>query len=64
MWGPLKHWGLKWDPGSKKTSKINFTFGVPIRYQVLNGEDLTNVGYLIAYFKAWKIANKPFNLGK
>jgi len=46
MWGPLKHWGLKWDPGSYKTLKKNYTLGVPIRYQVLNDEDLTNVDAL------------------
>jgi len=43
MWGPLKHWGLKWDP---ETLKKKITLGVPIGYQVLNCEDITNVDAL------------------
>jgi hypothetical protein len=45
--GPLKNGGLKLDLGSFKTSNFFSTMGVPIKYQDLNGEDLTIVDALI-----------------
>ena len=50
MGGPRKNGVLSETLGVKRSPKKKFPMGVPIRYQVLNGEDLTIGDGLIYFF--------------